>query len=38
MWAAGDGRGFFGRGVSGRLTFAFILLVFVAELVASTTR
>ena len=38
MWAAGDDRGFFGRGVSGRLTFAFILLIFVAELVASTAR
>ena len=38
VWAAGDGRGFFGWGVFGRLTVAFILFVFVAELVASTAR
>ena len=36
MWAAGDDRGFFGQGVSGRLIFAFLLLFFVAALVAST--
>ena len=37
VWAVVGDRGFFGSGVSGRLTFAFLLLFFVAALVASTT-
>ena len=35
VWAVVGDRGFFGSGVSGRLTFAFLLLFLVAALVAS---